>query len=253
MERKTMLKQVTSLQHPLVKHLVKLRKNSDYRHEHHATLIEGVKFVSEICQTLQPKTLLACDESLIPKKLKAENVIIVSEDILKKISGLKAPEGVLAEIALPKMDSLQNKKYIIALDRINDPGNMGTLLRTALALGWEGAFILEDSCDPFNEKAIRAAKGATFRLPLAIGNWKLLHEVIKKNKLHPIAADLHGKKPSSEISKEGIVLVLSNEAHGLSNEAKEICEKVTIPMPGPMESLNVSVAGGILMHVLKPL
>jgi RNA methyltransferase, TrmH family len=247
-----MLKEISSLQHPLVKHLVKLRKNSDYRHEHSSVLIEGVKFVSEICQTLQPKTLLACDETLIPKKLKAENVIIVSEDILRKISGLKAPEGVLAEVPLPKMDSLQNKKYIIALDRVSDPGNMGTLLRTALALGWEGVFILEDSCDPFNEKALRAARGATFRLPLAIGNWITLQEIIKKNKLHPLVADLHGKKLNTEISKEGILLVLSNEAHGLSSEAKEICEKITIPMPGPMESLNVSVAGGILMHALKP-
>jgi len=231
--------------------LVKLRKNTDYRHEHNSAIIEGIKFVNEICQSFQPKTLLACDESLIPKNLHAENVVIVPEEVLKKISGLQAPEGVLAEVPLPKPDSLQNKHHVIALDCISDPGNMGTLLRTALALGWEGAFILEDSCDPFNEKAIRAARGATFHLPMATGNWSQLQKIIKQNKLRPLAADLHGKNLKTEHPKEGVLLVLSNEARGLSQQAKDLCEKITIPMPGQMESLNVSVAGGILMYCLK--
>lgn len=245
-----MIKQVTSLQHPIVKHLVKLRKNSDYRHEHKSVLVEGIKFVNEICRTISPKTLLACDESLIPKKLKADSVIIVPEDILKKISGLLAPEGVLAEVPMPEMDKMSKKKYILALDGISDPGNMGTIIRTALALGWEGAYILEDSCDPFNEKALRAAKGATFRLPLALGDWSRLQEIIKENQLTPLAADLHGEQISSQKSS-GVLLVLSNEAHGLSETAKRICKRITIPMPGEMESLNVAVAGGILMYAIK--
>lgn len=245
-----MTKQISSLQHPLIKHWIKLRKNSDYRHEHKSALIEGLKLVDEICQTTTPKTVVATSESLIPKKLRGENNIIVPEEVIKKISGLQAPEGIFAEVPLPAMDPLHNKRYLIALDGINDPGNMGTLLRTALALGWEGAFILEDSCDPFNEKAIRAAKGATFRLPLAIGNWSSLKTMIAQNHLRPLAADLHGQALNSAGSKEGILLVLGNEAHGPSPEAKQLCEKITIPMPGPMESLNVSVAGGILMYAL---
>jgi RNA methyltransferase, TrmH family len=246
-----MLKHVLSLQHPLVKHLVKLRKNSNYRHEHQTVVIEGTKLVNEICRLIKPKMLVVCDQSHIPKNWEAENVILVSEEIFKKISGLKAPEGILAEISLPKTDSLQNKRYVIALDGINDPGNMGALLRTALALGWEGAFILEDSCDPYNEKAIRSARGATFHLPMASGTWNDLQIIIDKNQLYPLAADINGKTLSEETFKKNILLVLGNEARGLSIKAQSLCEKITIPMSPCVESLNVAVAGGILMYTLR--
>lgn len=245
-----MLKQITSVQNPLIKHLVKLRKNTDYRHEHKSLVIEGIKLVQEICARLPPKTLLVSDESLIPEGIRADNIFVVSEDVMQKTSGMESPEGILAEVPMPKPDPLQNKRYIIALDRISDPGNLGTLLRTALALGWEGAFILDEGCDPYNEKALRAARGATFHLPLATGRWKDLQNIIKKNQLTPVAADLKGKDIKGFGHKGGVLLVLGNEAQGISAEAKEICEKVTIPMPGEMESLNVSVAGGILMYSL---
>jgi TrmH family RNA methyltransferase len=242
---------IASLQHPLVKHLVKLRKNSDYRHEHKSLLIDGEKLVSEVCSKTSAHVVLALNETLIPQVVKAKDIVIVTEEIMHKISGMQSPEGILAEVPMPLSDPLTNKRYLIALDRVSDPGNMGTLLRTALALGWEGAFILEESCDPFNEKAIRAARGATFRLPTATGNWENLLKIIKQNQLTPFAADLEGKNPQKIKEQNGILLVLSNEAHGLSKEAAAHCEKITIPMPGPMESLNVSVAGGILMYCLK--
>jgi TrmH family RNA methyltransferase len=118
-------------------------------------------------------------------------------------------------------------------------------------MGWEGAFLVGEGCDPFNEKALRAARGATFRLPLRTGSWDELQALATENHWVPLVADLDGKAPSSfhEI-KQGI-LVLSNESHGPSDAALRFCQKVSIPMSGKMESLNVAVAGGILMYALK--
>jgi TrmH family RNA methyltransferase len=247
-----MIKKITSLQHSLVKHLVKLRKNSDYRFEHKTVVVEGIKLIQELLAQYAPKQIITMDETLVPKGVDEKVIVLVNEEIINKITGMTKSEGILAEFPMPAPADLSGKKYLIALDGVSDPGNMGALLRTALALGWEGAYILEGSCDPFNEKAIRASRGAVFRLPMAIGHWDQLDNLIQKNRWKPIAADLEGedlhKMPSFT---NGILLVLSNEASGLSKEAKRVCEKVTIPMPGDMESLNVAVAGGILMYNLK--
>ena len=124
-------------------------------------------------------------------------------------------------------------------------------IRISLRLGWEGVFFLENSCDPFNEKALNAARGATFRLPLAWGNWDMLKKIIRENKLDPIVADLRGTELKDMKLQGGVCLVLGNEAQGASKEAKKVCRPVAITMNGDMESLNVAVAGGILMHGIK--
>lgn len=246
-----MYREVTSLQHPLVKHLVKIRQNRDYRYEHQSLVIEGVKPVSEICPLLHLKTLVVYDETLIPERAKADEVLLVPEEILHKISGMQHTEGILAEVAMPRFVSLKGKRRILALDGINDPGNLGTLLRTALALGWDGVFLLENTCDPFNEKALRAARGATFHLALSNGSWKNLKDLIQDNKMLPLVADLRGNNPQDlPLEHEKIVLILGNEATGPSAESERF-QKVTIPMQEEMESLNVAVAGGILMYMLN--
>jgi RNA methyltransferase, TrmH family len=245
-----MTRTISSLQNTLVKHLVKIRQNSDYRFDHKTVIIEGYKILDELLGNIRIKTLLAYDQSFIPPHIKAEEILWVSEEVMKKVSGLKTPDGIIAEVEMPKPAALKEMQYIVALDGVSDPGNLGTILRTALALGWDGIFILGESCDPYNEKALRAARGATFRLPIAWGTWQDLKDLVEANKLHAIIADLKGKKLQEVHPKEGILLVLSNEAHGISAEAEKICEKVTILMPGPMESLNVSIAGGIMMHSL---
>lgn len=245
------VKEITSLQNPIVKHFVKLRQNSDYRHEHHSAVIEGPKLIREICSENPARTIIAYDPSFVPKGVNTKELLVVSEEIMHKISGVQSSEGIIAEVDLPKPAVLEKKNYILAIDGVNDPGNLGTILRTALALGWEGAFILPDSCDPFNEKALRASRGAVFRLPTMYGNWDQLKTLIKDHQFTPLVADLAGIELSQFKTPKKVILVLSNEAHGVSAEAREVCQAITIPMPGEMESLNVSVAGGILMYNLR--
>ncbi len=245
------MKEITSPQNSLVKHLVKLRQNRDYREEHQTVLIEGLKLVHEISPLIPVQKILTVDLSLLPKNLSCNESFLVTPEIMQKITEMQSPEGLIAEVEMPKPCTLQNKRYLLALDRVNDPGNLGTLLRTALALGWEGVFILPNCCDPFNDKALRAAKGATFRLPFRQGNWKELQSLISENQLIPIAADIEGVSLNEFKAADRLLLVLGNEARGLSLEAKKLCQKITIPMCGDMESLNVSIAGGILMYALK--
>lgn len=247
MER-LMLRQITSVQHPLVKHLVKLRLNRDYRYEHQSLLLEGITMVTEMRSKKKYKVIATVDEMLIPLGVEADEVILVNESVMNKISGVQSPEGIIAEIAMPESASLKGKRLLIAIDGVSDPGNLGTLLRSALALGWDGAFIVEGSCDPYNEKALRSARGATFRLPLAWGNWADLEKLIQENQLKPYVADLSGCPLSKMPKSDKILLVLSNEARGVSPAAKKVCKPITIEMPGDMESLNVSVAGSIMMY-----
>lgn len=246
------MKRITSSNHPLVKHLVKLRQNRDYRYDNQSLVIEGIKPVEELAPHRPFKLIATYNEAMIPLGAEADEIIIVNDVVMKKISSMQAPEGLVVEIEMPKPASLVGMRSILALDGVNDPGNVGTMLRSALALGWEGVFILNESCDPFNDKALRAARGATFRIPLSWGNLEQLKELVKENQLTPLVADTHGKELSQEWNKESILLVMGNEAHGPSKEIKEFCEPVTIAMPGAMESLNVSVAAGILMYVLSP-
>lgn len=245
------MKEITSLQHPLVKHLVKLRQNSDYRYDHQSIIIEGIKTIQEANAANPFTTLMASSEELIPKGIKAKEILLTTPSIIEKISGLKNPEGILAEVAMPKDSNFEGLKYVLALDGINDPGNLGTILRTALAFGWEGVFFLDESCDPYNDKALRASRGAVFKIPMKKGCWNDLQRIINENQLTPLVADIHGSSFDQIQTKEGMLLVLGNEAHGPSKESLSACKAITIPMSGMMESLNVSVAAGILLYTLR--
>lgn len=241
---------ISSLQHPLVKHLVKLRQKNSYRYEHQSVVIEGVKPVAEICLHTCAKVIMACNPDLLPENIQTEKLLIVPETIIEKISGMMNSEGVLAEFPMPTQSDLKNKSPLLVLDGINDPGNLGTLLRTALALGWQGVFLVGEGTDLYNEKVLRAARGAHFRLPLRQGSWGELKALAIHNQLKPLLADLEGQTPQ-EIKGDKILLILSNEAHGPSKEAMEWCQRVTIPISTKMESLNVSTAGAILMYLLQ--
>src|SRR5579872_4330388 len=131
---------ITSLQHPIVKHFVNLRKSRAFRREEGSALIVWTKLVKELAAHFPIKTLLM-EKGSREIACKTENCFVVTPEILKKITGVETAEPYAAEIALPNPGNLKGKKFLLALDGIADPGNLGTLLRTALALGWEGVFI----------------------------------------------------------------------------------------------------------------
>jgi len=238
---------ITSAQNPKIKHLAKLVKEAAYRAACGSVVVEGRKLVRELCQNTPAKTLIVTDEKLA--EAPCEERLVVSGALFKKISGTKTPEGVAAELPMPQEASLRGCRRLIVLEGVADPGNLGALLRSALAFGWEGLFLLEGCCDLYNDKALRAARGATFRLPARRGGWEELKRLVKENRLPLYAADLRGEGPE-EVAKNGIALLFGNEARGVSPEAREACRRVALPMREGVESLNVAVAGGILMYLL---
>jgi RNA methyltransferase, TrmH family len=243
------LKEISSLQHPLVKHLVKLRQDRAYRYQCQRVLVSGIKLISELPPECQLHTLFL--EKGTTSTAKSNQTYYAPPTILKKITGLENPEPIAAEITMPPPFTLSTASLLLILDGISDPGNLGTLLRTAKGLGWDGAFLTPKSTDPFNEKALRAAQGATFTLPWKSGTWEELSTFLQNKKMSLFAADPSGIDLATCKITPPLALALGNEAHGLTAELKQMATLTAIPMQGRMESLNVGAAGAIFMYAFK--
>lgn len=238
---------ISSTQNPLVKHLVKLRENRKYREEQGRVVVSGYKLVRELT-ALSPPLRIFIEERSDATDVK-ESYLMTSA-VFKKITGLSTPEPIAAEFSLPLPSSLMHQAPLLVLDAIRDPGNLGTLLRTALALGWGGVYLLPTCVDPFHEKVIRASRAALFHLPWRIDSWEQLKELKENQKLTVYIADREGISLSKIHSTKHSLLLLSNEAQGVRSQDYVQGQRITIPMHGEMESLNVAIAGGILMYGL---
>ncbi|MCY3974307.1 MAG: RNA methyltransferase [Simkaniaceae bacterium] len=242
---------IDSVHHPFIKHLVKLRTNRRYRYQSHTVFIEGSKVVSEFRGTIL-SLLLSCDRSP-PAPLPVMEGIptyLVAPHVFKKLSGVSSPGGVGAEVVMPPFVDLKGTKRIMALDGVSDPGNFGSLLRTASAFGFEGVFLGEGTVDPYNDKALRSAQGATWRLPMQRGN---VEEMDSSFTVY--MADLTGERLDAVCFASPSALLLGGEGEGISEAGRRTCLRsggvsVTIPIDPETESLNVAVAGGILMYAM---
>ncbi|XP_073390330.1 uncharacterized protein [Physcomitrium patens] len=205
---------ITSVGNPFVKHLVKLREKASYRNSAGCVVVVGSVPLREICElltrgsptSLKPIKILLILEDTNPRSdlsSWAERIVHVSEPVLRKVAGVDSTQGLqgVGVLALPAsfcnlegtgdtaMNWLSSPRRVLVLDGIQDPGNLGTLLRTAAAFAWDGVFMLPGGCDPFNEKALRASRGASFRLPIATGRWSELQSFASMHKMKLYAAD----------------------------------------------------------------
>ncbi|KAG8383627.1 hypothetical protein BUALT_Bualt04G0033700 [Buddleja alternifolia] len=281
------VKSITSTSNPFVKHCVKLRQSSSYRHLNGSVLVVGPTPVREICkfhETLSDRPVIEClfvlENCDIPEEIgdNSAHIVRVNSEVIKKISGVQSVDSVevIALVRIPSTFHIVSNSpldedcstlfsfphRILVLDGIQDPGNLGTLLRSATAFRWDGVFLLPGCCDPFNDKALRACRGACFQIPIVSGNWKHIetlreHFQMKILAGHPTIGD--NLNPVIKLCKDfadsvadlPVCLVLGSEGGGLSEFSRNACELVTIPMEGDFESLNVSVAGGIFMYMLQ--
>ena len=240
---------IESAQHRLIKHIVKLRKDSRYRCQSKTLFIEGKKLVYDVASTNKVRRLFLKKNSPVPSEIRCEELYFLSDLLFKKISSNQAPEPFAAEIDLPKETDLSKKERVLALDRVSDPGNVGTLIRTALALSFDGIFLVEESADLFNDKALRAAKGATFHLPYARGSTQQLLNLAARFQLY--VGDRNGIHLSKFTFNLPLILVLGNESQGVSQKIQHVGTCVSIPLSLQTESLNVASAGAILMHKIR--
>ncbi len=233
-------KKIESLKHPFVISCVNLREKKRFRDEKQEILLVGKKLC---CEAPHIRTLILLEGTPPPRE--APETIEVTEGILKKITGVPTPEPIAAIAPMPPPSKLTGN-LLLALDGVSDPGNVGTLIRTALALDFDGVLFLNACADPFNEKVLRAAKGATFHLPYQLGGFEKLLE----NRASYVA-DRRGT-PTNEITfKSPSILVVGSESHGPSPEILTQCARVAIPISSTVDSLNVAVAGGIVMERMR--
>ena len=241
-----MIYKIESKQNPKIKELLLLRKASG-RLSANEFIIEGFHLLEmALLKGNVKRVFLTKENNLIPSNIPQ---CIISEEILQKISEEKSPQGVVAVCELLKKND-NFSDHILYLDDISDPGNLGTLLRTALAFGYNTVLLSKNSCSIYNEKAIQSSQGAIFDLNIVEGYSKL--DELKASGYEILATEIKGSVSLDSVkAKTKHVLVLGNEAHGVSEAVLKLADKrIRIDIEN-IESLNVGVAGGIAMYKLS--
>lgn len=180
----------------------------------------------------------------------------VPHHVLDSIADTQTPQGVVAVAEVPERSLAEltlpsgSPSGVLVLDAVQDPGNLGTLVRTAEALGAAAVFLLPGTVDPWNPKSVRAAMGASFRVPLVATSWPAAKPWFRTNGFSILAADSDGE-PRMPDALNRVALVVGNEGAGISADTRQVADHVVaIPLRGRAESLNVTAAAAILLHAL---
>ena len=251
---------ISSKENELIKHIKKLKdkKERDISNEY---IIEGVKLIQEAIQEkAKIKQIIICEEcekaEAIPKEIMYEiaryECIYITKKLYNYLTEVKTPQGILAVIE--KESNEKNIDYtqeiIVALDGIQDPGNLGTILRTVDSIGLTQILVSKDTADSYNPKVVRSTMGAIFRVKIIECEdlEKTLKE-IKRHKFEIVVTSLQTKNSIYDIDYNKKVIVIGNEANGVQEKIQQLADKkVKIPMLGKTESLNASVATGIILY-----
>ncbi|NLJ59015.1 MAG: RNA methyltransferase [Tissierellia bacterium] len=236
-------------------------KTKKFRDEENAFLVEGIKFVNEaIKEGAAIKFLLISEKLKQSQVTKLINLVdesivfLCTEQVFASAADTVTSQGVLAVIEkrVYKDNILNELNFIIFCDRLQDPGNLGTILRTADAFG-PAALVLNKGCvDIFNPKVVRASAGSIFRVPLIYGDLQFIN-LLKEEGFYIVSTVVNSQYSFENIeNKEKICLVIGNEGQGVSREIIDSSHRaITIEMPGRAESLNASVAAGISIYEIR--
>lgn len=263
---------ITSLTNDRIKKIIKLRKSAKLRKEENVFVVEGIRMfreipsgdIKEVYMTdkffdkyrdeaifKELRMMDSHDDSSKPIPRKCE---LISDEVMEKISDTVTPQGVIAVVACPKyeINTIVNDEngFVLLLEDIQDPGNMGTMFRTAEAAGVTGIIISNNSVDVYNPKTVRATMGSIFRMPFVYE--ESIENVTKKlvndgYKVH--AAALEGANSLYETAMTGRTgIIIGNEGNGLKAETiAAASDSVYIPMQGRVESLNASISAAVLL------
>lgn len=252
---------ITSKDNEFVKHIKKL-KEKKYREEYGEFIVEGIKMIEEaILEEAKIKNIIICEDCKnnggIPKDVLYEiakyDCIYVNEKVFSQITDVSNPQGILAVI-----DKSNNAEALIdykadlflILDNIQDPGNMGTILRTADSINLKQILVSKGSSDAYNPKVVRSTMGAIFRVKV-IECEDLVKTIkeLKKHKINIYATDLKTDETIYDVDYKKSAIVIGNEANGVSEEVLNCADKrIKIPMLGKTESLNAAVATSIILY-----
>ena len=236
---KSQLKLITSL------------SQKKYRQKHNLFIAEGIKVVNELLNSSFEVELIFCTNDF-QTTLPENKITRVSETELKKISTLKSPNKVLSLFKIPEEKPIQNSGLILALDAINDPGNLGTIIRLCDWFGIAQLVCSKNTVDCYNQKVVQASMGSLTRIKI---QYLDLKNYFSESLLPTFIADMNGENVYQTVLPKERILILGNEANGVSEEIKKkIKHKISIPRFGETqktESLNVATAAAILISEFK--
>lgn len=240
---------ISSVHNDHVKHIVDLQ-NRSYRQEHGQFVVEGTRACSQLCEKYEPVVIYMTEDYYKTHEFDQYDSIIigVSQHVMDKMSTTKNPSGICAIFTIPAELSLPQQGPGIVLIDVSDPGNLGTLIRTAAAMNIK-EIILVGGVDPYNSKVIQSTAGCMTSVNLYQTTFE---QLVQQKQLNLCALVVkHGATPDA-INLKNKFLVVGNEAHGLSPVQVQACqEKMTIPMPGHAESLNAAIAGAIGLYLMS--
>ena len=245
---------ITSSQNPKLKLVRTLQGRAKERREANAFVVEGVRLVEEAVKADWQFEFVLFSDGLsergkeLVKTITANQIEVeeTSGDLLQNLSETETPQGILAVLPLSNLPIPDSPNFVLIPDQIRDPGNLGTLLRTAAAAGAQAALLPPETTDAFAPKVLRAGMGAHFRLPIHSMTWDEIREYIKDLQIY--LADMNGRSCWETDLHKPLALIIGSEAEGASEEARKLtAQKIAIPMPGNIESLNAGVAGSVLM------
>jgi len=241
------LEKITSRRNPVLVHVKKLSSSRSYRLKHNEFVCEGAKLLSEALSSGAEVKYVLTECPYTHKLPDTVKVLLLGDGMLKSISALKNPHDLLFVCEIPNVESgsLSAGTYIL-LDSVQDPGNIGTIIRTADAFSLDGVLLYGDCADAYNPKTIRASMGAVFRQKVFSVDIDFLRKA-SGLRLIGTSAD-NSAKSVSDIEFRDSVIILGNEGQGISEEILGFCEEMaTIPISENSESLNVATAAAVIM------
>lgn len=249
---------ITSRKNPKIQRIRELQSRRKARAEEKAFVLEGVRLIEEAMHAgASPELVLFSQgsdraEALVDlaRKMGAE-IEETETSLLAWASDTQSPQGILAVFPIRPMAIPKMMDFVLILDAISDPGNLGTILRTAAAAGVQLVLLSPETTDPYAPKVVRAGMGAHFHLPVHSMEWEQIAAAFQQNAnpLQIFCSDVMAGKSCWEVDlRMPLALVIGNEATGASKEAQTMShERIHIPMPGKIESLNASIAASILI------
>ncbi len=245
---------ITSLSNPTLKLVRALQSERKAREQERSFVIEGVRLVEEAVRAKALVRLALHTDDLDARGRAAlhrlarlgAQVEAVSPRVMAAASDTQTPQGLLAVVPFPNV-AISHLTFVIVLDRLSDPGNLGTILRTADAAGVDAVCLAPGTVDAHNPKVVRAAMGAHFHLPITERTWDELAELLTQVEVW--LAEAREGEPYDRVDwRAPFALIIGSEAEGPSDAARRFTPKrVHIPMPGRAESLNAAVAAGVLL------
>ena len=254
---------ITSTSSSQVKHVISLLSKARERKKNKEYVVEGVRMVSEVPADLLVKIYMSerfhsnnreyVHELVKKQGISSDSIEIVADNVFDRMSQTQTPQGIMAVVRMKDSsisDMLTYNPLLILVENLQDPGNLGTILRTGEGAGINGVIMSHDTVDIYNPKVTRSTMGSIFRVPFVyVDDLLEVAETMKQKNIITYAAHLNGTDYTKEDYQKGTAFFIGNEGNGLTDKLTDkVQKKIKIPMCGKVESLNAAMASGLLVY-----